>query len=227
LSRRARAIGFATAAALCAGIAAGATGGASAGGESQFGELRDVVVAARPLARGRPLDEPAIAKALEVRRVPERFVPPDALVNPVQAVGRAPATPVPAGGYLLTSQLAAPDDAAAPRRQLGAGRRPVEITVEGAGALASSGDQVGARGRVDVVVTTEPGPGGGAGRTYVAARSVALLELRPAGDAAGPEDVLSGSATGSWVATLALSRGQALDLIQAESFARGIRLIGR
>jgi Flp pilus assembly protein CpaB len=226
VSRRGRAAGFAAAAAVCAGLAAGATGGASGDPATQFGELREVVVAKRPLARGQPLRERVIARALEIRRVPERFLAPDALANPAQALGRAPATPIPAGGYLLGSQLEIPsgDTRAAPR--LGPGRQPLEVTVEGAGALASA-EPGGGRGRVDVVVTTEPGPGGGAGRTYVAARSVALLDLRPAGDEAGPDDVLSGSATGSWVATLAVSRGQSLELIQAESFARGIRLIGR
>jgi hypothetical protein len=75
-----------------------------------------------------------------------------------------------------------------------------------------------------VVVTTEPGPGGGAGRTYIAAEGVRLLDLRSGG--AGSAG-LPGADPSSWVATLALTRSQALRLIQAESFARAVRLIAR
>ena len=99
-------------------------------------------------------------------------MPPDALTSPAEALGRRPATTIPAGGYLLGSQFARPTAARErPERRLGGGRRPVEIAVEGAGALAAGAG--GAGRRVDVVVTTEPGPAGGAGRTYVAAEAVA------------------------------------------------------
>jgi len=77
-----------------------------------------------------------------------------------------------------------------------------------------------------VIVTSEPGPGGGAGRTYVAVRSVGLLDLRPSGGEAGSDDLLTNPSSESWIATLALTRAQALRLIQAESFARSVRLIG-
>jgi hypothetical protein len=53
-----------------------------------------------------------------------------------------------------------------------------------------------------------------------------LIELRPGGRSA-PDDVLAGPAGEAWVATLALTREQALRLIHAESFARSVRLIGR
>lgn len=66
-------------------------------------------------------------------------------------------------------------------------------------------------------MTTESS-GSGAGRTYVAAPAVPLLGLGP-----GTEGVEGESAT----ATLALTRSQALRLIQAESFARRITLIPR
>jgi Flp pilus assembly protein CpaB len=223
LSRRGRAAGFAAAAAVCAGIAASATGDAGDGAAAQLGALRDVVVAAEPLPARRPLRERVIRRALELRRVPERFVPPDALASPAEALGRSPAAPIAAGGYVLGSQLElAGEGREAGAVRLGRGRTPVEIAVEGAGALAS---RVGSRGRVDVVVTTETGPGGGSGRTYVAAEGVGLIELRPAGSSA-PEEVIAGPAGDAWVATLALTRGQALRLIHAESFARSVRLIG-
>jgi hypothetical protein len=93
------------------------------------------------------------------------------------------------------------------------GRRPVEIAVGGAGALLSAGPAPGGA-KVDVIVTSEPA-GAGPGRTYVAAADVPLLALRP-----GPE-----GASGPAAATLALTRGQALKLIAAESFARRVTLL--
>ena len=222
MSRRGRAAGFASAAAICAGLAATATGGAGEGAE-EYGPLREVVVAAEPLPARRPVSRKAAADSLEIRRVPERFVPPDALSSPAQALGRRPAASVPAGGYLLASQFAS---APPPRRaedrltELAAGRRPVEITVSGATALSASSPR-----RVDVVVTREASPGGGAGRTYVAAEYVRLLDLRAVAEGA-TEDVLAAPGAGTWVATLALTRPEALRLIHAQSFARDLRLIG-
>jgi Flp pilus assembly protein CpaB len=224
MSRRARAVGFAAAAAICAGLAAGASAGAPQGAVDRYGELRDVVVASQPLPAGRPLGRKVVADALEIRRVPERFIPPGSLTSPAQALGHRPATAIPGGGYLLASQFDTPRADHAPRpRRLSGGRRPVEITVEGAGAVADSAG--GASRRVDVVVTTESSPGGGTGRTFVAAEAVALLELRPvSGD--GADDLLPGPPSEAWVATLALTRAQALRLIHAQSFAREMRLIG-
>ena len=216
MSPRARAIGFASAAAICAGLAAGASAGRDADAEAQYGPLREVVVATDSIAPGRRLRRDAI----ELRRVPAAFVPPDALTSPAQALGRRPASPIPAGGYLLGSQFVrAPPG---PRRsdRLAPGRRPVELTVGGAAALAGVG------GRVAVDVTTAASAGGGPGRTFVAAAGVRLLDLRPAAEGATPGGVAPVAGEAS-VATLALSRSQALRLIHAESFARDLRLIGR
>lgn len=224
MSRRARALGFAAAAAVCAGLAAAATGSAPGGFEARYGALQEVVVVTESLPAGRRLGRAAIGERLEIRRVPERFVPPDALNTPAQALGHRPVTAVAAGGYLLASQFETPSGGAERSRPpLAAGLRPVEITVQGAGALAAAG---GGHRRVDVVVTTESTPGGGSGRTFVAAPAVGLLELRQAGAAAGG-DPLAPSPSETWTATLALSRRQALRLIHAQSFARDVRLIGR
>jgi hypothetical protein len=64
-------------------------------------------------------------------------------------------------------------------------------------------------------VTSEP-DGPGPGRTYVAAGAVPLLALAPA--AGGGQEELA-------VATLGLTRRQALRLIAAESFARKVTLL--
>jgi Flp pilus assembly protein CpaB len=224
MSRRARAIGFACAAIACAGLAAAIAGGYRTDLESQLGRLRPVVVARGALPPHRPLRPAEASRLLQIRRIPERFAPPGALTTPQQAVGRAPTARIPAGAYLLGSQLR---DAArhrhAGRPRLGAGRKPVEISVSGAEALAAAGgDPQGSR--VDVIVTTEPGPGGGSGRTYVAAEGVELLALGQSGDS-GAGEGLPGPGVATWTATLALTRSQALRLIQAQNFARQVRLI--
>ena len=76
--------------------------------------------------------------------------------------------------------------------------------------------------RVDVVVTTEPDVGDD-GRTFIAAQRVRLLALSETGGAGGGEEGLGSSP--AWSATLALTRDQALRLIQAENFARQVRLM--
>ena len=212
MSRRARASAFLLAA-LGAAIAAAAIaqgyGNRVARG---YGELRPVLVATAALPAGKPLDAEAAARGLETRRVPVRFVPPGALAAPAEALGLVPAAPVPAGAYLLTAQLRPPRTDRGGAR-MAHGRRPVEIEVEGTGALVAAGAEPGGT-KVDVLVTTEPG-GSGAGRTYVAADRVPLLALGPSAE--GDESRAA--------ATLGLTRQQALRLIDAESFARRVTVI--
>jgi Flp pilus assembly protein CpaB len=214
VSRRGRAAAF-LAAALLAAVAAGAI--ANGYGESVvrgYGELRPVLVAVGDLRAGVQIDPRLATERLEVRRVPVRFAPPAALAAPPEALGLVPAVSIPAGSYLLASQLRPPRSRQGTAR-LGQGRGPVEVAVDGAGALSAFGTQpVGSR--VDVVITTEPS-GAGAGRTYVAAAAVPLLALGP-GAEGGP-----GEAT----ATLGLTRPQALRLIAAESFARRVTVLPR
>jgi len=224
VKRRARAIAFGCAALLCAGLAAAMTGGYREDIEGELGPLRPVVVATARIPAGHPIAAKDVKNLLEVRRIPERFAPAGALAIPEQAAGRAPAAAVPAGSYVLAAQLRAPK--ANPHgdqpAQVGPGRKPVEISVTGAEALgAGGGDPIGSC--VDVIVTTEPGPGGGHGRTYVAASGVRLLDLSQSDAGDGPD--YSASTVSSWTATLALTHPEALRLIQAENFARGVRLI--
>lgn len=215
VSRRARAIAFG-AGALLAAVAAGAI--ADGYGKSVargYGALRPVVVAVARLPGGKELAPNVAEKGLEVRRVPARFVPPGALRDPAEALGLAPVAAIPSGAYLLAAQLR-PPHRGSPGPRLGASRRPVQIAVSGAAALAvGGGSPVGSR--VDVVITTEPRDGG-AGHTYVAAAGVPLLGLGVA-----PE----GDATGTAEATLGLTRAQALRLIAAESFARQVTVMPR
>lgn len=214
MNRRARAIGFAALALLAAALAATIANGYGSSVARGYGPLRPVVVLTRDLRSGRPLGPVEAADALEVRRVPSRFVPPGALVSPPDAIGLEPVAELPAGSYLLASQLQPPRSHH--RVALAPGdRRPVEISVSGAEALLATGAP-SAGTKVDVVVTTEP-TGAGRGRTYVAAAGVPLLALGPGADGPGPG--------GASAATLGLTRRQALRLIAAESFARKLTLL--
>ncbi len=216
MSRRGRALAFVLAALCAAAVAAAIADGYGASVARGYGALRPVVVAAVDLDGGQEID-PGQAAELELRRVPARFVPPGALENPAEAIGLAPTATIPAGSYLLASQLRPPRADPAGAFGLGPGRHPVEISVSGAEALLVAGAQpVGER--VDVVVTTEPS-GSGSGRTYVAAAAVPLLALGPGAEGTAAEGVAT--------ATLGLTRSQALRLIAAESFARQVTLLAR
>jgi Flp pilus assembly protein CpaB len=220
MSRRRRAIAFGVVALICAGLAAAVAGGYGRSVTQQLGELRAVVVASEDLPAGQPLTPRRSREALEVRRVPERFAPPGALASPSEAIGRAPAARIEAGAYVAATQLELPRSSERRDPRLAAGTSPVEIQVTGAGALAAAG---GEGRRIDVVVTSEPGPGGD-GRTYIAAEGVELLELVEAGEPQTDPALGAGPVT-AYLATLAVARPEALRLIEAENFAREIRLI--
>jgi len=214
MSRRRRALAFLLAALLAAAGAAAIAAGYGARAARGYGALRPVVVLERGIAAGRRIGPREVSAALAVRRVPVRFAPPGALAAPEEALGLVARAALPAGSYLLGAQLAVGRGREKRAGALGAGRRPVEIAVSGAGALLATGG--GAGRTVDVIATGEP-RGAGPGRTYVAAPHVPLLALRPAAEGPGP------GATAA--ATLGLTRRQALRLIAAESFARKITLL--
>jgi len=213
MSRRGRAIFFLAGAFLAAGLAALIANGYGSRLAGGYGPLRPVVVVGAELREGKPIGPRELVTALEVRRVPARFVPPGALSASGDALGLAPAVTLSPGAYLLGTQLRPPRRQAKPG--LGGDRRPVEISVSGADAVLAAGSRPGGM-RVDVVVTTEPS-GPGPGHTYVAAAGVPLIALRPGVDGPGPG--------GLSAATLALTRDQALRLIAAESFARKLTLM--
>lgn len=198
-----------------AGLAAGIADGYGSSVARGYGPLRSVVVAVRGLDAGKPLLPEQVDGALELRRVPARFVPSGVLTAPADALGLVPISAIGPGSYLLATELRPPRPRGSTGPALGSRRHPVEITVAGAEALLGAG--AAPRGaNVDVVVTTEP-TGSGPGRTYVAAAGVPLLALGPGADGPGPG--------GTSAATLGLTKGQALHLIAAESFARKLTLL--
>ncbi len=213
---RARAVAFAVGALACAGLSAAVAGTAQAPAGEGLGELRSVVVVAAPLEGGTVIDGKVAQRALTERRVPESFIPPDALGVPEEALGRKLATSLPPGSYVTAAAFKAPAEHGGHRRGPPSGTTPVEITVTGAGALASARADPG--DHVDVVVSGDSAPGPSAGRTYVAASGVPLLGLSEAQAEPGLE-------ADRWIATLALTREQALRLIRAESVGAQVRLL--
>ncbi|HEX7058460.1 MAG TPA: SAF domain-containing protein [Solirubrobacterales bacterium] len=217
MSRRGRALAFLLLALAAAAIAAGVANGYGSRVAHSYGELRPATILVTPLPAGRPIGPKELSTAIEVRRVPMRFVPSGTLTSPTDALGLIPKATLPAGSYLLAAQLRRPGGRGPVPAGLGEGLRPVEIAVSGADALLAIGRSVGGTS-VDVVVTKEPS-GVGRGRTYVAASRVPLIALGPGPDGPGPGGLSS--------ATLGLTKHQALVLIAAENFARQVTLLPR
>jgi Flp pilus assembly protein CpaB len=214
VSRRARALAFLIAALICAVLAATVAGRYRSRLDARYGPLQPVVVATSELAAGEPIGPERAQAALALRRVPASFVPPGALTQPADALGQAPAAPIPAGSYVLGAQLAIPHPKEPRAPGVAAGLRPVQVAVAGAEALTIGGTAPEG-GQVDVVVSRQGGLGRSAS-ARIAASAVKLLAL--AAPAAPGEP---------WNATLAVTEQQALSLIAAQSAGREIRLLPR
>jgi pilus assembly protein CpaB len=212
--------------------------------EAQVGPLISVLVAARDIPAGSRIP----AGALEHRRVPAQFVPPDAMSDTAGVVGARTAAGLAAGSYVTAGHLRGEGAAAGPGGRatgtLRDGERALEIAVGGGAALA----QASPGARVDVVVSSERADG--AGRSFVALEDVELLGLRPADGSSGLETGEAESASGgalpatgtvgaagaepdgaaasaALVATLRVSLRQAVYLTAAENFGREVRLLVR
>jgi pilus assembly protein CpaB len=149
---------------------------------------------------------------LELRRVPTRFLPPDALGASIDAVGLRAAVRIPRGAYVTASALASPSGSAdRPGAALAPGERALDVAVSNTGAAELGGPGA----RVDVLVTT--GKDGGAGRTTLAMQDIQLLGVRPG----------SGQASDQLVATLRVTVRQAVYLTAAQNFAQEVRLLPR
>jgi Flp pilus assembly protein CpaB len=214
VSRRARALAFLIAALICAVLAATVAGRYRSRLDARYGPLRPVVVATSALAAGEPIGAERAQSALAVRRVPASFVPPGALTQPADALGRAPTAAILAGSYVLGGQLAIPHAKEPPAPGVGIGLRPLQVAVAGAEALTVGGNPPEGR-RVDVVVSRQGGLGRSAS-AHIAATAVKLLALAAPASPGEP-----------WNATLAVTEQQALSLIAAQSAGREIRLLPR
>jgi pilus assembly protein CpaB len=201
---------------VCGGLAASQVHKRERRAEAAVGPLVQVVIAEREL----PADRRLRPDDLALRRMPARFVPPDALGSAAELAGARTAATVAAGGYLTAGMLGGAGGAPEPGA-LRPGQRAVELAVAGGAALASA--EAGAR--VDVLVTSRREDGGG--RSLVALEDVELLGLRAGsgeGVAPGDADRPAGPTT---LATLRVSARQAVYLTAAANFANEVRLLVR
>jgi len=143
------------------------------------------------------------------RRLPARFVPPDALRSSADAIGLRAAIPIPRGAYVTASALAASDNAGT--TALAPGERALDVTVSNTGPAELGG----AGARVDVLVTI--GRDGTRGRTSLALQDVPLLAVRQG----------AGQESDKLVATLRVTVRQAVYLTAAQNFAQEVRLLPR
>jgi pilus assembly protein CpaB len=217
--KRARLVAVAGAAVFFGGAAASIVSTREARVRAQVGPLVPVVVAARNIRAGKVITLSTQSSLLARRRVPARFVPPQALRSPAEAVGFRSGVDLAAGDYITSGLLGAADDAAESNAvaQHGDGRL-VEVSVSGAATLL---DQLGPGARVDVLVTSDRG---GPARTYLAMQNVELLSA--AADANGSTSGSSDRPADA-IATLRVSLREALTLTAAQNFAREIRLVPR
>jgi pilus assembly protein CpaB len=220
-ARRRRGLLLLSLALACGGIAAAQVGSRVRAVEARTGAEVPVVVAARDVPAGRKLNRADLA----LREVPGRYVPPDAIGTPGDAIGARSAAPLSRGAYVTAGSLAQPADGTGAGGALRRGERALEVPVAGGAALTDSG---GPGARVDVVISTESRSGGG--RTFLALENVELLALGGAGatperstDASGGGAASAATAT----ATLRVTLRQAVYLTAAQNFAREVRLLPR
>jgi pilus assembly protein CpaB len=212
VSRRRRALLLGGLALVLGGLAASNVAGREAALSRRVGELVDVAVAHDPIAAGSTIR----ARALAIRRVPERFAPGSAFRSARALIGLKAAVDIAAGsdvtGAMLGDGRAQP--VGAPIRK---GERVAEVVALGSPALIARGS------RVDVLVTPEPRPSE-RGETVLALEDVEVLDA-----AAAPDEQAGGdTAPGQRVAvSLLVTLRQAVYLAAAQDFARTLRLLPR
>jgi pilus assembly protein CpaB len=211
--RRSRAIGLLLVAVILGAAAALLVERRQAEIDASVGSLQPVLVATADLPRDRAITPKLARRTLATRRVPARFVPPDALQDQAQAIGYAAIATIVSGDYVTSSDLAS-----AEREPAGdPGGRVIDVAIAGGESLL---DQVEPGTLVDVVVTSDA-----TGRvSYLALQRIELLSV----GANGGEASTTGDARPTdAVATLRVTLRQAITLAAAQNFAREIRLVPR
>jgi hypothetical protein len=165
------------------------------------GSLVPVVVAARSLPAGRPVDP----TALRIARVDRRDRTPGMLAGVAEAAYRAPAVTVPPGEYLSRELLGAAVGGAALR----AGERALGLRLDPSANPSPSLLRAGAH--VDVIVVRDAGRFRGP-QTTVAARDLVLVAAARTLD-------------GVLAVTVGASLRQAVALTEAQSYAHDVRLV--
>jgi pilus assembly protein CpaB len=214
VSRRRRAVLLVALALVFGGLAAAEVSRREAALAEQVGPLVEVVVARTGVPAGARLT----AEGLAVRRIPQRFAPPDAFAQPAELAGLRTRVALAPGTPILATVLGDPagdSPAGAPVRP---GERVAEVIA------AAPPDLIRPGGRVDVLVTREPRPGA-AGGTELALEDVEVLAATAAGDGGGEGGAVAG--TPQVRASLRVTVRQAVYLAAAQAFARELRLLPR
>ena len=214
MSRRRRALLLGGLALVLGGLAASNVAGREAALARRVGGLVDVVVAREPIAAGATIR----ARALAIRRVPERFAPEGARRSRAGArrARRPRSTSRPDTD--LTVAMAGDGRAPAVGPAIRKGERVAQVVALGSPALITRGS------RVDVLVTPEPRPSE-RGETVLALEDVEVLDA-DAGRGRGGRG--ADAAPGERVAAaLLVTLRQAVYLAAAQDFARELRLLPR
>jgi pilus assembly protein CpaB len=205
VSHRRRAVLLAGLAMVLGALAAADVGRREAEASRRLGAVEPVVVAARDLRAGDPLD----ARRLRTRLVPRAFAPADRYSSPLTLTGRTAAVAIRRGTDLSSALVADGVGAGAPVR---AGQRVADIVAEGSSELVRPG------GHVDVLVTRETADG--SGTTTLALQDAEVLAASPAPSATDEP--------GARVAvSLRVTLRQAVYLTAAQSFAKSLRILPR
>jgi pilus assembly protein CpaB len=218
MSRRRRALLLGGLALVLGGLAASNVAGREAALSRRVGSLVDVVVAGEPIAAGSVVR----AKALALRRVPERFAPDERVASAAQLTGQKAAVDI-AAGTDMTARLVGDGSSGPAGPPIGRGERVAQIVALGSSQLIASGS------RVDVLVTPEPRDGE-LGETVLALEDVEVLDAAPApADGSAPAGRSGGgpSAGQRVAASLRVTLRQAVYLAAAQDFARELRLLPR
>jgi pilus assembly protein CpaB len=207
--------------AVCAGLAVSLVKDYAQEVRAQIGPLVPVLVARSEIARGKTVTHANASHYIWERRVPSRFVPPGSFRSRAGAIGLKALVRIPAGAYLGQAELGETASHPAPRGSATTGgSRVVEVPVAGARSLEAL---LRPGVRVDVLVTSERGPG--PPRTYLALQRIELADFRAEGD--GGSFGEGGAPEPDAVAALRVTLPQAVLLTAAQNFARELRLVPR
>ncbi|HWC28337.1 MAG TPA: SAF domain-containing protein [Solirubrobacteraceae bacterium] len=169
MSRRRRALLLGGLALVLGGLAAFNVAGREAALERKVGGLVDVVVARRSITAGTRIP----ARALAIRRVPERFAPRGTTGDPRAVAGQRAAVAI-AAGTDLTAGMVGGERPRAVGPAVGRGERVAEVVALGSPQLVTAGS------RVDVLVTPEPASDGAA-EAVLTLEDVEVLAAAPTG----------------------------------------------
>lgn len=197
ITRERRLLLLALICALAAGLLTFRQAQGRAGGPPQV----DVLVSRSDLAAGAELTEERLGE-LELRRLPAASRPPDALSDPLDALGRSPRIDLPAGSLITQSVLSgAPGEA---ETQLRRGERAIVVEA----LVQPEAEALEPGRRVDLLAS-------GLGGSQQSVRVLNAAEVLAMSEGEGQKRRL----------TLRLASAQAARVVEADVFARELRAL--